>query len=311
MSKNNKKDKIMKKRIRISLYCAEKNSKTGNGYLGKTISTEQFKTKEECDAHIKKIKDEQKAKNLKWRKEGKALWLKQKNNVVSSKQDNIQPQYRHSTFNKQIILDKLKKFKKIYLDKKTGNTTFFLGSSKSGKTTLLMKMYKKYYNRGFISVLFSPHYHKKGGSKCIIKLSKFDKRGEDLIKLQRYINRKCKNKYKFLNMFDDILNIRHSAILNNLILTYRNSNISSMICLQYPYLLSKGARSNINNVFCLAFNTDECIENVIKTFLQSFFKKLGLNTMNEMIAFYRKMTLGHNFIYIHPAKGIIQFSKTT
>lgn len=183
-----------------------------------------------------------------------------------------------------------------------------------GKSTLLMHLYDKYYSsKEFISILFSinPHINIYKDHKNLIQCNTFNKDTETLIKEQKYINVKCKNKYKFVNMLDDIIDVKFSALISNLILTYRNSNISSLISLQYPKLLNKSARANINNIILFNFNTDETIIDTIKLYLRNHFNKLGFKTFDEQLSLYKELTKNHGFIYLNTINNYISFHRLT
>jgi hypothetical protein len=182
-----------------------------------------------------------------------------------------------------------------------GFTLCFFGSSKSGKTTLMMAIYKKMFDRvRYISTLFSVNSQIEAynGTKYLIRSSQFGAEEARYIRAQKYVNFKTKNKYKFLIMLDDFIDIRYSSILNNLILTYRNSNISTMLCLQYAHLLSKQARSNINGVVFLHCNSYEAREGLLKIYLAPLFKRMGIHN-KEWDTTYQYYTANHNYLYLH------------
>lgn len=203
------------------------------------------------------------------------------------------------------------KIPELVLDDNTGNTCLLYGSSKTGKTTLMMKLYEKYYNKKqYITTLFciNSQIDLYEGFKDLIVANVFNADCAKYIQLEKFINNKTKNEYKFVNLFDDIIDVRFSKIINNLILTYRNSNISTIMCLQYTNLLSKQARSNVNNLIFFAFNTEEAIEPLIKAYLYGLFRELGV-AKEEMIKFYKVLTEDHNYIYLHPATSYLYSSK--
>lgn len=200
----------------------------------------------------------------------------------------------------------------LILDEGTGNTTFLFGSSKKGKTTLMMHLYDRYYNDSdWIGTLFSPHAHidhyKK--HKLLLKCPVFHKDAQRYIRLEKQINNKCENLYDFVNLIDDVIDARHNKALNELVLTYRNSNISTVMCLQYSNLLAKSARANVNNIICFGFNSDEAVEVTVKSFLRDFFRKMGIIGLEEQIEFYKEVTADHGFIYIHPDTQHISFHR--
>lgn len=190
----------------------------------------------------------------------------------------------------------------LQLDPKTGNSTVILGSSKAGKSTLLMYLYNKYY-KDYISVLFSDNpqidLYK---DKKLIKSAFFI---PQIIKDFHRINRNTKNKYEFCCLLDDIVNEKEDEMLKRLVLSFRNSNISSIVSIQSPTLLNKSNRSSINNIIFFRFNTDEMIEQVIKFFLTSFLT----GKMEDKIKQYKDMTKDHQFIYLNPRENKISIHK--
>lgn len=211
----------------------------------------------------------------------------------------------------EIVVPKRTPFK-LLLDPGTGNTIFILGSSKMGKSTALMKIYDQYYaNNKFVSILWTvnPQIKLYKGHKKLLKAGVWNPNSEELIKQQKKIQTGTNNKYQFLNMFDDVINVRNNVLLDNLILTYRNSNMSSIISLQYSNLMSKCGRANCNNILAFGFNTDESIEVVIKTFLTGYLRKIGVKELGDQINWYKSMTSDHGFIYIKPADGTVSFHK--
>jgi hypothetical protein len=284
---------------RVTLYDCEKNDKTGYGNHVRYIRRDQFKGKK-MENEVKRIKDEQTKINEEYRQKNP---VRTKINIIKSLA-NFTPPEKPQT--QQLTnLD-------IKFDEGTGNTIYILGSSKMGKSTLLMYIYNKYYsNPKYITTLFTINYHIKTyvKDKNLMICKTFDKNAEKVIKMEKYINTKTANHYDFVNIFDDILDIRYNKLLNDMVMTYRNSNVSSIISLQYTHLLSKGARANVNNIVCFGFNTEESIITVIKTFLKTPFTNLGYTNETQQINFYKDMTKDHGFIYIHPVSQTISFHK--
>lgn len=280
---------------KIQCYDSEQYDNTGNGRISICINMRD-KTPEEVKKEVCEIKDFYKMKNKRYR-------LDKKNDISRF------PESRRSQ--SVMKLKKSKDFKDLHIDPGTGNTTFLIGSSKRGKSTLLMNIFKNYYNnKDDITTLFSincniPLYKQKK----LIRCCKFDSECETLVKKMKYINHKCNNKYKFCVMFDDITNIRHNNLMNELILTYRNSKVSSIVSLQYPNLLSKASRGSINNLLFFGLNNDESIVVCLNSFLKSVFSKMGYKKEVDQINLYRQLTDNHQFIYLHPESGKISLHK--
>jgi len=201
----------------------------------------------------------------------------------------------------------------LRIDKNTGTTTCIFGSSKRGKSTLMMNIYDTFYsnNKDFISTLFSgsPQLKIYKGNKNLLISNGFVDKSTKYIKLLKYINMKTDNFYKFLILIDDIIDQKYSKVVNNMVLTYRNSNISMIMCLQYVYLLSKMNRANINNTIVFGSNNSEDERNNIETLLKPYFINLGFKTYIDQCNFYKYVTKDHGFIYIDNLKNTITFHR--
>lgn len=261
------------------MYDAEKKKN-----VGRTIKKADFKTEEELNQHIEKLKQEQKEKNKKFSEERKTQ---------------VQSKISSTT-----ILDNIDNFT---LDSKTGNSTVILGSSKRGKSTLMMYIYNKFYkdDKDLIATLFSGNHHIDAykHSKNLLIGDGFNEQSEKYIKMQKYINSKTKNKYKFLNMFDDLLELKYRDILNRLILTYRNSNISTVICLQYTYLLSKMNRANVNNIIIFGANTEEAKRDLIELYLKQALINQGFVNYVDRLNYFDYITQDYGFFYLNNITG--------
>lgn len=195
----------------------------------------------------------------------------------------------------------------LRLDEATGNSTVLLGSSKTGKSTAMMHLFKKYYaGKEFVTTLFAenpqiPLYKQRR----LIVAAEFE---PGLIRLAQKVQKGTKNAYRFSFLLDDIVDQRDDKTLKSLILSYRNSDISSVVCLQYTNLLAKNSRANVNNILLFRFNSQEAIELAVKQFLTSHFKRMGV-AATDMVEFYKRATADHGFIYLHPASDSISFHR--
>ena len=274
---------------RVTLYQADaKKNKTV------LVKYSNFKDSDEMDKYIMKLKEENKQRN-------KTIRAQNIRDNIETKL-NKQVEYLNETLN--VNIETYNDLSNFMLDEGATSTVIF-GSSKSGKTTLMTKtIYKMFYQNDneFISTLFSgnPQINLYKDLKNLIIADGFNERSRKYIMMHKYINSKTDNAYKFLEMFDDILDIKYSSLVNNLILSYRNSNISSVICLQYIKLLSKQNRANVNNIIIFRCNSDEAIKDIIDTFLKSFLLNLGLVTYKEQYNFYKSVTENYGFFYVVP-----------
>jgi hypothetical protein len=200
----------------------------------------------------------------------------------------------------------------IQLDKNTGNTVLIMGSSKAGKSTYMMRIYDKYFKNKheMIKTLFCTSsqldmYHR---DEELLICEEFPKEANFYIKDQLNLNRATGNTYEFLNMFDDILDMRFNKMIIEMVLTLRNSKISTIIAIQDPKLVNKSARGSMNNCVFFRFNTDQGVEDCLNTFLKSSFRKLGIQK-DDMINVYRDLTSNHNYLYLNNITGYLYSSK--
>lgn len=200
----------------------------------------------------------------------------------------------------------------LKLDPSTATSTIVVGASKTGKSTLYLHLYKKYFqkNKDMISILFNPNHHalknvtsKNKIPKELIVSSKYD---PSIIQDMQRINHRVDNKYEFLICMDDVVDKKNDKMLKNLILTYRNSNINSIVCLQDPTLLAKTLRNNCNNIIFFAFRSDESIKDTIDRYFKAY---LGDMSLSKKIQWYKDKTADHKFIYLDTRTGIMQFGK--
>lgn len=281
----------------VCIYDAESGTRRNT-----TVRRDGFNSEEEFTAYIKQVQANQREKNRQYRL---ACKRKRIETVLAGEPAALEVAV---AVPQSPVID-------INLSPGTGNTVVLYGSSKRGKTTLMMHLYDKYYanDKKFISTLFSgnPQQREYRGNKDLIVAHGFTPRSVKYIKMQYVINVDTKNRYKFLVMFDDIIDQKAAPIMNKLVLTYRNSNISSMICLQYVKLLAKANRASVNHTCVFGANTAEDEEAIIKTLLKPYFVKMGLVTLNEQIAFYRRVTADHGFIYIDNVQNLISYHRLT
>lgn len=282
-----------KRSFKLCLYQAEtKKSKTA--YINK----DKFNSDKEAIEYARELQNQNKYRNNEVRKSRQRRAVEEvvMFNSIMDPLDNLR-------FDSEVEL----KF-----DKGTGSSVVIFGASKRGKTTLMMYLYDKYFvSKKKINTLFSgnPQLKIYKDDPNLLVSYGFDNKSSKYIQLQQYINVKTKNKYQFTNLFDDIIDAKYSKILNKLVLTYRNSNISSMICLQYVCMLSKQNRSSVNHTFVFGANSGEDTDTIIKMILKPYLYKLGLLTLPDMMKFYQEVTKDHGFIYINNITNVISFHR--
>lgn len=207
----------------------------------------------------------------------------------------------------------------LELSQNTGNTFAIIGSSKKGKTELFKYLYKKYFSgNDYVSTLYTHNpqiiNNKKSKYKRLLVHDKFDDIEMSVVRSQKELNKVARDgklpKYKFFNAFDDLIKVGQTKFLDDMILTYRNARMSSMIMIQYSNLLSKSSRANYNYLMFFGMNTRESVEVVLKSFLASYFIDVyGVYHLEDQIRLYNKLTRDHRFILLDQLKSEISVHK--
>jgi len=189
-------------------------------------------------------------------------------------------------------------------EQKTGGVSFALiGSTRSGKTTLLKYILDKYFKK-HVKVLMSNSIHAPI-YKDIPDAIKSPVYAARIIKEGYEINRKCENHYPLLYIMDDVVDKKFDKELLKLLTIYRNSGLSAVISVQSPILLNSAARGNINFVVLMKLNSDESIEKVVRMYLMSYLP----GNIGEKVRAYKQMTEGHHFFLINNLTGDVYRSK--
>jgi hypothetical protein len=203
-------------------------------------------------------------------------------------------------------------FERMHINKlqlpENGNMSFAcIGSTRSGKsyatTYIYEKIFKKYIT--FLMTLTTHGEIYKPFRKTAVIAEGFN---SILIDEPMTINRATKNKYKFCVIMDDlVLNGKNDESMTKLLTVGRNFGMSAILCGQKMTMLSSTGRSNINYVLCFKQNTENAIEDTIKTFLRSYFPP-DMKLL-EMIRLYKQYTEDHNFFLVDTLNDKCYLSK--
>lgn len=191
-----------------------------------------------------------------------------------------------------------------------GVSISLIGTSRSGKTTLLKYIYRTHFQK-YITTMFSMNrqadIYKDLDDKVIIS----DRFHSELLREAHEINSLCDNKYPFLFISDDYVDpkIKNDQEITRALTIYRNANISTIFSFQGRILMSAVGRNNSNYIVILKQQTPSEYENVIKEFL-SMYLPTGM-TMREMVEFCMHATADHQFFFIDNIEGKCYLSKLT
>ena len=180
-------------------------------------------------------------------------------------------------------------------DAKFGCSFIIVGSTRSGKTTMLNYLFKKHFSN-HISVLMSNSLQSDAYKFLKKECVSSDFYHPEILKDMYKINHATKNHYEFLTIIDDIPDKRNDPEIKRLMTIYRNSRISCFVCAQGLTMMDKLSRGNINFVFLGRMNSSEEVERNIKSFLNGHFPTHL--KMTQKIQLYRQMTEHHQWIVL-------------
>lgn len=163
----------------------------------------------------------------------------------------------------------------IFKPEDSAKTTCILGASYTGKTSLLVRELNKLHPNDYDRiVLFTESTNacplKELNKKLGIQI--FDRFCTTIPKLLKDINTQTKNKFKFLLVLDDVVELRNKTF-TKLILTMRNSNISTCVLIQYEKLITPSTRNSMHDYYITGLR-NEGYEYMLRAFLGSFFREI-------------------------------------
>lgn len=146
----------------------------------------------------------------------------------------------------------------------TGATYAMIGKSKSGKTTFLvhnLNLLKEEELNQYNAIVYftkSPNANPLADldpriRKRFIMVGRFCPK---VLMAMKRINDETDLMFKFLVIFDDILQLR-GQLLTECILTLRNSNISTALSIQYEKLMTPAQRASVHNVYIFNLRTEQ------------------------------------------------------
>lgn len=165
-----------------------------------------------------------------------------------------------------------------------------IGSTRSGKTCAMLWLWEKYFKE-HISIMTT------GSSQADIygplrkHVAVSPAFYPELLKETMALNNKTGNKYKFLHIFDDMLDGKNSKDLSKLLCIGRNNGCSTMIAGQDLTILNSIGRTNLNYVLLFRLNSMMSVEKVVKNYLRHFLP----GSMEDKIKLYVQLTQEHYF----------------
>jgi GTPase SAR1 family protein len=179
-----------------------------------------------------------------------------------------------------------------------GGVSFgLIGASRSGKTTLMKYLYRRFFKKHLtVMTTMNPQatIYKDLSSKILIS----PQYHPEILRDMKEINTVTDNKYDFLFISDDCvdLKIKNDPEVTRALTIYRNAGLSSIWSFQGRTLMNAVGRNNLNYIAVLKQQTPLEWESVIKEFL-SMWLPIGM-TMREMVSYCQAATEDHQFFWI-------------
>lgn len=165
-----------------------------------------------------------------------------------------------------------------------------VGSTRSGKTVALLYIWQTYFKDSHIGLMATgssqAEIYKPLQKTCAISPLFLP----EIIKDSMLINQKTGNKYKFLHIFDDMLDGKQSKGLSKLLCIGRNNGCSTIISAQELTILNAVGRTNLNYMLLFRLNSMMAVEKVVRNYLTHIIP--GKN-IDEKCKIYVALTQDH------------------
>jgi hypothetical protein len=142
-----------------------------------------------------------------------------------------------------------------------------VGSTRSGKTIALLYIWNKYFRESHINIMctgstqaeiYKPLHKNSAISPFFLP---------EVIKESMLLNQKTSNKYKFVHIFDDMLDGKNTKALAKLLCIGRNNGMSTIISAQELTILNAVGRTNLNYMLLFRLNYMMAVEKVVRNYL--------------------------------------------
>jgi len=192
----------------------------------------------------------------------------------------------------------------ISRDPRFGVSFMLLGSTKSGKTTMLNYIMNRYF-KDAVNVFMSQSLHAdiyKNARKTMACAPTYV---PEIVRTCYLINKNVgtKHQYDFNIVLDDVVGAKNDVQMTRLLTIYRNSRISCILSAQSPILMNSIGRSNINNMLLGRMNADESVKYVVEKYLRTYFP-MGMRVIDCM-RLYRMLTEDHTFFWVNTLEGTV------
>lgn len=196
---------------------------------------------------------------------------------------------------------------------KQGSSIVLWGKSKTGKTTLMLKILDEFYaplDNKMLQLLFLQNPQAEIYDQVSHNAIVSETFHPEVISALHKVQRKTNNKYPTLVILDDQVGIKNSLMLKKLILTLRNSAFSTIVSTQSHTLLAKQARGSVNFHIYKCFSSTESIEQVLKTMLMGYPPFNGAKNLREAVQMYMQLLPSDKpemFLFLDTLNGTLTY----
>lgn len=142
-----------------------------------------------------------------------------------------------------------------------------VGSTRSGKTVALLYIWQTWFRDTHINVMYTgsaqADIYKPLKSSTAVSNYFFP----EIVKESMLLNSKTKNKYKFLHIFDDMLDGKQTKQLSKLLCIGRNNGMSTILSAQELSIMNAVGRTNLNYMLLFRLNSHMAVEKVVRNYL--------------------------------------------
>ena len=165
-----------------------------------------------------------------------------------------------------------------------------VGSTRSGKTVALLYIWDTWFRDSHICLMSTgsaqADIYKPLQKTAVIAPTFY----ADVFKESMMLNKGTSNKYKFLHILDDCLDMKNSKSLAKLLCIGRMNGMSTIISGQELTILNAVGRTNLNYMLLFRLNSQMAVERVVRNYLTHIIP--GKN-MEEKCKIYTALTQDH------------------
>ena len=167
-----------------------------------------------------------------------------------------------------------------------------VGSTRSGKSCAMLWIWNKWFKDNHITIMTTgssqADIYKPLQKTAAVSPAFYS----EIFKETMLLNQKTKNKYKFLHVFDDMLDGKQSKSLAKLLCIGRNNGMSTIISGQELTILNSVGRTNLNYMCLFRLNSQMSVEKVVRAYLTHV---IPGKSILEKCAIYTQLTQDHYF----------------